>query len=146
MRFVKEGSCYFQVVQIVTSVYSECVARRRSWRNVNWSPTSTTKVIYWRRLPLSALKTEGPGISNRAFALRVWLHQIGLAINIIVVPNKEEFACVWSCRKKGPCGGAPFILGNCYNGLAALDSRELVRVESRPAQRDLCKWRIIYFK
>ena len=31
---------------------------------------------------------------KQGVALRVWLYQIGLAINIIAVPNKEEFACV----------------------------------------------------
>ena len=40
------------------------------------------------------IKDRGTRHLNRAFALRVWLYQIGLAINIIVVPNKEEFACV----------------------------------------------------
>ena len=47
-----------------------------------------------KEVAIICIKTEGPGISDRAFALRAWLYQIGLAINIIAVPNKEEFACV----------------------------------------------------
>ena len=99
---------------------------------LNWSPTTTTQVLYQGRLPSCTLRQRESGISGRACCLDAWLiPQIGCVIKLNVCQQRSYMRM----KHVGSKRILAVFLNSCYDVLAVQAVVSLMRRFLRSTQR-----------